>query len=114
MIQLQTEQNRQTQMMTGQLALQLEDKRRQNMILEKDLDTRSQMIVRNFDSIKTIDEIMAKILAQAGADVTNLKVENDLQAQLDQNGLNIQVPQAPMAPGGMPPQQGVPQGAPMQ
>jgi len=114
LIQLQNDGQKQAQTMAGQLAMQLEDKKRQNMITEKDLDTRSQMIVRNFDSMKKIDEIMAQVLAKAGADAANLKLENDLQPQLQENNLIPQAPIAPMPPGqpgqGVQPQMPVPQG----
>jgi hypothetical protein len=71
--------NQQTVQLQNQTAKQIEQMKQQGMAVEYDLKTRSQMLIDNNKSKNTIDEIIAKVMAQSGADVSMLQAENSIQ-----------------------------------
>jgi len=73
--------------MKGQQAQQMEAMRMKNMTMEKDLDTRSKMMIRNNDSLRKIDEIIADIMAKMYGEAGIYKAQSIIDKDPNQPGI---------------------------
>jgi len=86
-IQLQGQENAKLAQVQGQQAQQIEAMRMKNMTMEKDLDTRSKMMIRNNDSLRKIDEIIADIMAKMYGEAGIYKAQSIIDKDPNQPGI---------------------------